>query len=195
MSPEELYEQYQHLAKETIYRMYNNPHGICRKHNIEMDDLLQYARTGLWKACLNHNPEKAKFVTHAINNIKWHLNERLNRETSLIHYAVNRDFAANEKYELISMDYDLMEDEEGSKSYHEIIPSDGIPVLDNVIGDIEGNYMLSQLTYKQREAVELKLKGLNSNEIARILSMTGANVRHHLKLTKKKLINCQLEAI
>lgn len=36
-----------------------------------------YAKEGLWKACLDWNPEKSKFTTFAINNIRWNVQTRL----------------------------------------------------------------------------------------------------------------------
>jgi RNA polymerase sigma factor (sigma-70 family) len=192
-SPEELYNQYQHIAKETLFRMFPDIKGICRKHRIEFDDLLQYARTGLWKGCLSYQPNKSKFITHAINNIRWHVVERLRRETSMIKYNCNQDYDTSEIYGIVSMDVEINDSDNNHYTYHDVVADETIGTLENAIGDIEGDYILSRLTDKQRKVVELKIKGLNSNEIGRLLNMTGANARAHFNMSKNRLVKYQLE--
>jgi RNA polymerase sigma factor (sigma-70 family) len=185
VTPEEYFNEYQHLSKVTILKMFNNVNGICTQHRIELDDLIQYAATGLWKACLSYQPDKGtKFKTHAISNIRWHVNERLKRETSLIKYDSNK-FNDIEKFGLLSMDAEHSEYSDGHCTYHDIIPNDEITVEDSVFGKFEETQLLSQLNDKQRKIVKLIQKGLNTNDIARLWNMTGSNVRFHYGKAKK----------
>jgi DNA-binding NarL/FixJ family response regulator len=71
-------------------------------------------------------------------------------------------------------------------SYHDVIPSD-IDIEKDAFGNLGKEYILSQLTDKQRRVVELKAKGLNSGDISRMLNMTAANAREHLNKSKKRL--------
>jgi RNA polymerase sigma factor (sigma-70 family) len=187
MSPEDYFYKYQHIAKETVYKIFNNPKGICDQHRIEMADLFQYAATGLWKACITYDETKGtKFLTHAINHVKWHVNERLKRETSIIRYAINRDYEPNEIYGIMSIDAEHSDDSEGKNTYHDIIPSD-YDLLENVIGGIEGEQLFSQLTEKQKKIVRLLEKGLSSGEIGKMWGTTPQNVRAYIYNARKRL--------
>jgi RNA polymerase sigma factor (sigma-70 family) len=186
MNPYDIFDEYQHLAKVTILRMFPDPKGICRQHRIEMSDLQQYALEGLWKGCLSFNPNKAQIKTHLINNVRWFVSMKLKREVSLIKYDSNK-YNSIDKFGLVSMDGELNQNSDNEfSSYHDVIPSD-INVEIDALSDIEQNYILSKLTDKQRKVVELKANGLNSGDISRMLNMTAANAREHLNKSKKRL--------
>jgi RNA polymerase sigma factor (sigma-70 family) len=186
MSPYDIFDEYQHLAKVTILRMFPDPKGICRQHKIEMSDLQQYALEGLWKGCLSFVPNKSQIKTHLINNVRWFVAMKLKREVSLIKYDSNK-YNSIDKFGLVSMDGELNQNSDNEfSSYHDVIPSD-INVEIDALSDIEQNYILSKLTDKQRRVVELKAKGLNSGDISRTLNMTAANAREHLNKAKLRL--------
>jgi RNA polymerase sigma factor (sigma-70 family) len=189
MTSDELFESHYHIAKETIFKMFNNPKGICQQHRIEMSDLFQYAATGLWKACLTYEENKGtKFMTHAINHIRWHVKERLTRETSMIRYSINHEYDPSEIYGIMSIDEKHSKDSDGDNTYHDIIASD-VNVEENVMDDILSEYICSQLGSKQLEIIKLKEKGLSSGDIGRLWGMTAANVRHHANKAKLQLEN------
>jgi RNA polymerase sigma factor (sigma-70 family) len=189
MTPEEMFEENMHLVKNTLHKTYHDPRGLARSNHIEVEDLMQMGYTGLWKACISWNPEKGtKIRTHCINHIKWHLIERLKRETSLIKYDSN-SFNDIEKYGIMSMDAEHSEDADGHCTYHDIIANDSIDVETSVIGNIEEDHLLSTLNDRQKGIVKLIEKGLNTNDIARLWNMTGSNVRWHYAKAKKQLEN------
>lgn len=196
MSPEEYFTEHQHIAKETLYRMFPSPKGICKQHRIEMDDLKQYAVTGLWKACISYNSEKGtKFMSHAINHIKWHVCERLNRETSMIKYSCNHEYDPSEIYGIVSMDANLnMNSDNEFSSYHDVVASES-DLEEDVFSNINSEYILSQLGDKQKEIIKLKEKGLSSGDIGRLWKMTAANVRHHANKAKKQIEEYNLEVV
>lgn len=186
-NPNQIFETYKYLSEATIYKMFPNPIGIAQKHRIELSDLLQYAACGLWKGCLSYNPNKGTHVTtHLINNIRWHVNERLNRETSMIKYNPNSPF---DPYILISMDAEINDTEKDHNTYHDVIASDDIDVLENVIGDIEVKHILSQFNDKDRKVIELKIKDKTPNEISKITGTSASNVRMKLCKIKSQLCN------
>jgi RNA polymerase sigma factor (sigma-70 family) len=166
--------------------MFLDPKGICRQHRIEMSDLNQYALEGLWKGCLSFDPSKAQIKTHLINNVRWFVSMKLKREVSLIKYDSNK-YNSIDKFGLVSMDGELNQNSDNEfSSYHDVIPSD-IDIEKDAFGNLGKEYILSQLTDKQRRVVELKAKGLNSGDISRMLNMTAANAREHLNKSKKRL--------
>jgi RNA polymerase sigma factor (sigma-70 family) len=188
MTPEDYFYKYQHIAKETLYRMFPDVKGVARVNRIEVSDLKQIAAIGLWKACISYQPDKGtKFMTHAINHIKWHVTERLKRETSMIKYDSNK-FDQIEQYGIMSIDAEHSEDSDGQNTYHDILASD-YNLESNVMSNSEYVHILSQLNDRQREIVKLIEKGLNTNDIARLWDMTGSNVRHHYQKAKKLLEN------
>jgi RNA polymerase sigma factor (sigma-70 family) len=189
MSPDELFEQNMYLVKKTLYKTYHDVRGLAKSNHIEVEDLMQMGYTGLWKGCLSWNPDKGTQIrTHCINHIKWHLIERLKRETSLIKYDSNK-FNDIEKYGIMSMDAEHSDGSDGHNTYHDIITDDSINVETSVIGKFEEDCLLSTLNDRQRGIVKLIEKGLNTNDIARLWNMSGSNVRWHYAKAKKQLEN------
>lgn len=71
---EQLYEDYEKLVYSTAYKRYGNP-NYRDAHGLEMDDILQFGRMGLFRACKTHDSSgEATFATHAIRNIVWSIN-------------------------------------------------------------------------------------------------------------------------
>lgn len=185
-SPEEYFNTYQHLAKETLYKMFPNPKGVARQHGIEFEDLLQMSSLGLWKGCLSFNPSKSQIKTHLINNCRWYICERLKRETSLIKYDSNK-FNEIQKFGLMSIDAEVMESQYNvPKLYHDIIPSD-TDVQQDAMGNLTSDYIWSKLNDKQKEVIKLKEKGLSFREIGLMWGTSGQNVQHHFKKARIQL--------
>jgi RNA polymerase sigma factor (sigma-70 family) len=184
MNPEELYFKYEYLATKTLYHMFNNPRNIAKKHKLDFEDLLQYARTGVWLAVTKYNPEKnCKFSSYAISYVRWHVQERLTRECCIFKINANKhDW--NNMYSVISMD----DKGDETHSFHEMIPSD-IDVEENVMGDIGEEIILKQLTDKQKEIIRMKEKGMSYRDIGKCMNCTGENVRYFFKQAQKRLEN------
>lgn len=67
MTPRELYDTHAGIA-ERIGRKY------AARHPAHWDDLMQAARLGLWKACLNYDPARAagdRFEGYAAQRVQW----------------------------------------------------------------------------------------------------------------------------
>lgn len=186
MNAEELYHSHEDIAEITVYRMFQSPKRVARQHGIELDDLFQYARTGLWKGCLSYCEDKGKFKTHAINNIRWHILERLRRETDMIKYDINKKFTTDEKYKVISIDKNLKDNEEYD-TYHDIVGSD-INVENDVMDNLNGLEILNKLDNVQKEIVYLmEVKEMQLKDIGKMWNMTGENVRRILNKSKRRL--------
>jgi RNA polymerase sigma factor (sigma-70 family) len=185
MNAEELFESHYHIAKQTILRMFNNPKGICDQHRIEMDDLYQIARIGLWQAAQKYKSDQGtKFTTFAISNIRFYIKERLNRETSMIKYNPKLKLKANERYGIMSIDDKYSDD--GENTYHDIIASN-VDIEADVMNGLSVENILSRLTEKQRRVVELKIKDLNRKQISKLLNTSGEDVRTKLLRAKNRL--------
>jgi RNA polymerase sigma factor (sigma-70 family) len=160
--------------------MFPNPYGIARKHRIEIEDLFQYAACGLWKGILSYKSNRGQIKTHLINNIRWHVNERLNRETSMIKYNPNRKC---DKYRLISMDVEINDTAKDHNTYHDIVASD-VDVELHAISDIKVENILSEFNDKDRKVIELRIKDLSPTQIAKIMNTSPSNIR--MKIYKIK---------
>lgn len=184
MTPDELYEQYEHLANETMYRMFkNNIRSVCKRHSIDKEDLFQYAKTGLWKGCLSFDTSrKVKFTTHAINNIKWHVLERLGRETSLIKLEHNKKYTSKDLYKIVSLDFPLEYDIE---TFHSIVASD-YNINEHTEGNLYIDNVLNRLEGFEKEVLKCKLRGKTFEQIGNMNNMTGENVRRYMRRIRMK---------
>lgn len=195
MNPMDLYLKYEHISKETLYKVYKNPRLTAKQYRIDYEDLLQYAKTGLWIAATTYNPEKSKFITHAINHIKWHVNTKLIRECNVFKVNPNSSEWKDNMYKVVSMDaqLDTISDEE-YKEYHDIVASDS-DVVNDVESNIASEHILNALDDKQIEILKLRDKGMSYREIGELWNMTGANVKAKIYKARKQLENIYGEVV
>ena len=79
---EKLYSEYEDLIVPTIYRQFPLHKEFIAVHGLEMDDLIQYGRIGLYRACKNFDDSKGKSMrSHAIDNIIWKINDELTKDS------------------------------------------------------------------------------------------------------------------
>jgi RNA polymerase sigma factor (sigma-70 family) len=181
---EELYEKYEYIATKTLYHMFNSPRNLAKKHNIELEDLVQYAKTAVFIAAKKYNPEKnCKFSSYAISYVHWHVQERLSRECCIFKINPNKhDW--NNMYSVVSID----DKGDETHSFHDLIPSE-TDVEENVMGNMGEELILNRLNDKQKEIIRLKEKGMSFRDIGKCMNCTGENVRYHYGIIQKKLEN------
>lgn len=69
---EELYLQYEHLVNATLIKQFPNRYDFAKLHGLEIDDLLQIGKMGLYKAAEEYSPSKGMaFQSYAISMIKF----------------------------------------------------------------------------------------------------------------------------
>ncbi|GLI82585.1 hypothetical protein ANABIO32_02720 [Rossellomorea marisflavi] len=186
MNPYDLYAEHEHYAAQTLHRMFPDPKGIAKVNRIEYEDLTQYAKLGLWKACLSYKPDKAKFTTHAINNIQWYVKERLAREVSLIRYPANNPPPIEDRFKLFSPDEQCIEHDDNSMTYHDIIPSE-YDIMDEISGSLLYDALEKVCSSRELELVDYRIAGKTSDQIGEIMNLTGSRVRSIWRLIRKKL--------
>ncbi|WP_165786719.1 sigma-70 family RNA polymerase sigma factor [Heyndrickxia camelliae] len=187
LTPEELYNKYQHYAERTLCEVFPDPHNLAKKKGIEYEDLVQYAKLGLWIGCLTYNPKKSKFNTHAINSIKWNLFKSLNKENGLIKLEEKRKYSESELYDVVSMDQQIFDDNE-EKTLHELIASKD-DTYKTGLGNVLINECLNRLTGFQKEILKLRLEEYTFEQIGSMYNMTKEAIRQHMKKMKVKFIN------
>lgn len=195
MDAYELYEKHEHIAKETLFRMFTHPKGIARKHKIEFADLLQYARLGLWIAATTYDQSKAKFITHAINHIKWKVTTSLERECMPMKVNPNNRVWVDNMYTFISIEENInASDSYDVKTYHDIIASD-LDTVEEAFDNIYSSRITDNLDETQLEILRLKEEGLSYDKIGDLWNMTGANVQAKIYKARKKVRECLEEAM
>lgn len=186
MNPEELFNEYKHLVKETLIRYYKSPRKLAQQHKIELEDLYSYGFTGLWKACITFDPTKAQIKTYAISNIKWHINERLKRECHMFKLEQNRKYKKDEIHKINYLDSELKDSKNEGLTYHEIIPSDK-DTFEEVSSNLEHSRIFNALDDKEQRIISLKLQDKSNKEVGDILGMTGSNVSYLIKKMRNKV--------
>lgn len=180
MSPEELFEKNKVLAEATVFKMFNNPRKVAKDKRMELNDLYQYAYMGLWVACNNWDESKAKFNTHAINNIKWSIMRGLDNDDNYKRCK----YKPNSKENDVKMEYLDNAPKEDGITYHEILP-DKTDIFSDAHSNIVAPKLLEGITPKQKEAVLLKAQGYNCQEIGKMLGMSRENARQLIARASK----------
>lgn len=191
MSPEELYAEYEHLVKETLYKSYKIPYAIAKEHNIDFEDLSQYGRTGLWKACITYESAKSGFKTHAINNIKWHINERLKRECSIFKLHANKKYNKDEMLKVTFMESEVrLGSGEDVSTYHDILPSDS-DTFEEAYNSMQSTNIFNLLDEKEKAIVLMKMKDASNREIGKQIGVTGVQISNYMKKIRAKVTEFQ----
>lgn len=70
-TPKELYEKYEYLVPITVGKNFSNS-SYREAHMLELDEILQFGRIGLYEACKSYDDSKGKsFRNYAIDRIIW----------------------------------------------------------------------------------------------------------------------------
>lgn len=185
-TPRKLFDEYKHLAPTTLKKTLYNPHELAKKYTIEYDDLLQYAYTGLWTACVNYNNTKSSFQTFAINNIRWSVLSGLNRECSLIKYDVNNPPSDEDTYQVISIDATIEQEDGNEIDRHETIPDDE-NIEEKAINKLISDELLQTLTDREKKIIHMKFLDMTETEIADQLNVTKQAINKAYHNIQKKV--------
>ncbi|MFS1518646.1 sigma-70 family RNA polymerase sigma factor [Bacillus sp. SCS-151] len=189
---EKLFTENKHIAIQTLFKMFgNNPKGIAKKNGLDYDDLVQFAYTGLWKGCISYDENKTKFITHAINNIRWNVLTRLRYESNIVS---NKNQPLSEENTVKYYYLDKPVDGEEGGTCHDIVGfNDNIE--EKVSSRIYSIKILSYLTDKQKKAVHFKAQGYDNAKIGEMMGTTRENVRVLLLRAKERLERTYNETI
>jgi RNA polymerase sigma factor (sigma-70 family) len=190
---EDLYHEYEHYATETLYRMYENPNNIAKSHRIEFEDMLQFAKIGLYNACLSYDPSKAKFSTYAINTIKYAVKTSLNRETRIFKYNMNKAATERDKYQLLSCDENI-KGTEGDLTLHDLI-GNGYVLEDDAANREYVRYIEDNIEPDILEMIKMKSKNVSLSKIGEKFGLSGERIRQKIVSVRKQLETAGWEAI
>lgn len=167
------YEQ-QQLVTDNHNLIYSYAHN----RNVSLDDYYDLLAIGLCKAAKSFDKEKGKFTTYAYRCMQNELNmywRSLNSKSSIpqdsiLHYHAQQNNQITDDKDFSELFYDC----------------DSYESIDYAI-------MLSEFTnsleYKEREIVDMLIRGMNHSEIAEELSCSRQNIDYYARIIKNKLFD------
>lgn len=178
-----LYENSEELAYSTVQKRFNSA-SFMSFHGLTPDDLKQYGRIGLYKACKDYDSTKgAQFKTYAINRIVG----------SIINESV-KDSLGNINRSTFELARRVSMDSKSCGSIDEdLVLHDVVGVEDNGFGEIETNMFLDSvkttLSSELAMIIKMKIDGCTLEEIGAETGVSKQAVEQMLKRNKEKVIN------
>jgi RNA polymerase sigma factor (sigma-70 family) len=195
MNAEELlFDEYHHLVKVTLNKMFHNPRSLAESKGLTYDDLLQYGRLGLLDACRSWEKKQlGSFRNFAIRNIKWSIGKYIPREQLNHSYYryYQKDDDKNKRITLLSMNHQPFGSDDETNLY-DVISSDNInhfneSIESQVVSELENNELFNILKPHEKEMVQMKLKGMIEKEIATYYGVSRQCINMKFKQIQKKI--------
>ncbi|MGG0258443.1 sigma-70 family RNA polymerase sigma factor [Bacillus mycoides] len=165
MTPEELFEEKQHLVIAAIKQRFGSmlrAKQIAEMNNMELDDLIQVGRMQLWELCLKYNPEKVKtFKKYTMTHMKWRMSDEIH--TKGTPFKVTRWTNAEERNQIDTQSIDLHKDGEIATNFFAVSPID---VEKEAMVSIQYQEAMSVLNEEEKIILTKKVYGFTDDEIA-----------------------------
>jgi RNA polymerase sigma factor (sigma-70 family) len=185
---DKLYHEHEHLAEETVYKVFPKPKLTAHRKGLDLEDLIQYAKTGLWIACTSYDDTKGtKFVTHAINHMRWHLMDRVKRECNPMKLSAREKYVFSEMYKIDSLDKDIAT-YEGPTTLHDLLASDTDVEGSAVDGVVLADMLGVAVTEQERRILELRLQDVQYSEIGKMYGCTRGNIQAKVKKLRERIL-------
>lgn len=180
---QKLFEENERLVYSTVNRRFNSPnfHDV---HGLTLDDLYQYGRLGLLRACETYDKSKnTKFSSYAMSNIAWSISVESKRDS-----LGNKTTANFDLLDRTSLDRELPQADDVNTTLYDILESYEAGYNDVEFDDLL-NRMDKQLPKALSTAVRMRLDGHVYEEIADALGVSQQAVRQRLKLNRSKIVD------
>lgn len=180
---EELYQENEKLVFATVQRRFGNP-AYRIQHGLDEDDITQFGRMGLLKACQTYDSTKGtSFQSHAINNIVWSITAEAKR------YSLgNINSRTNELADRVSMDISMESESGEPQTLHDLLADE-----DDSFNVAEVNYFIdtvkSEISEDVGNLIKMRVDGMSFDEIAQELGVSKQAVQQRLRRNKKKIID------
>lgn len=173
-----LYNKHEKLIYATIHRRFNNPHFL-ELHGLTFDDLKQYGRLGLYRACQEYDSTKGtKFSSFAISNIVWSINVEAKRDSLGSVRRSTFDLSGN-----TSLDEELSDGEENLYDFIGVEESEYERVMiDSLLKSIGQN-----ISKKLAEMISMRMDGYTFQEIGDHMGCSQQNVRGTILRNRDKV--------
>jgi len=175
MTPEELFEEKQHLVIAAIKQRFGSmlrAKQIAEMNNIELDDLIQVGRMHLWACCVKYDPGRAEtFNAYVMKGMKWAMSDELHMRGTP--FKVSRKVSHEEKNQINIHSIDLHRDEETVNEFYAVSP---INVEEEALLSVEFEEVTSVLEEKEKLIILHVGEGYTTREIARKFEMGKSTV-------------------
>ncbi|PEQ08058.1 sigma-70 family RNA polymerase sigma factor [Bacillus toyonensis] len=187
MTPEELFEEKQHLVHAAItqhFGSYAQASKLAKSNNMELDDLFQVARMLLWELCVKYNPKReATFNVYVMKFMKWRMSNELHIKGKVIRVGTN--VTSEERKNLTFHSIDIQIEDDTKDDYFAVSP---VNVEEEVMLSVEYTEALSKLTPQEKVIVVKKSQGYKDDEIGEELGKSRQTISR-LKTAAFKKIN------
>lgn len=195
MHPEELFNKHEYWARITIHRMFPEPNTYAMSKGLQIDDLYQFARIGLWNGCKSFDETKGNgtFRGHAIRNIKWYVLRAIQIQNSKFQYYKSRPNDDENRVNVLSINAKLNWVDSDELTYEDVLSSDNIYNFESTNPEAElfssfgEQEILRVLKPKDKELVQMRVDGLTYQEIANYYCTSRQNIQAKLKRIQRKL--------
>lgn len=179
---EQLYKKYEKYIKPTIYKKFPLHESFAATHGLDTDDLFQYARIGLYRACKSFDPKKGKSMrNHAIQSIIWSINVELKKDS--LNNVDNKSLVLMDKN---SLDIVVSTEESDELSLHDVLGKE-----DRGYNEVEMNNLLDSLSKSLSDnlvnIIKLRYKGFTFKEIGEAINQSPQYCDQLLKRNKEKI--------
>ncbi|PEE35593.1 sigma-70 family RNA polymerase sigma factor [Bacillus cereus] len=175
MTPEELFEEKQHLVIAAIKQRFGSitrAKQIAEMNNMELDDLMQVGRMHLWQCCVKYDAERAEtFNAYVMKGMKWAMSDELHMKGTP--FKVSRKVSHEERNKINIHSIDLHRGEETVNEFYAVSP---INVEEEVMSSIEFEEVTSVLEEKERAIILHIGEGYAIREIAMKFEMGKSTV-------------------
>jgi len=185
MTPEQLYKEYEKVVYVSINELIMYKKNFCLKKGMTIEDLEQYGRLALWKACLNCK-DVDRFAAYAYQVVKGAIKDLIFNNTSIHLIRLPHRNEQTEREEVsnyLSVD---KPNEETGMTILDNLNSHFSDVENYVIRKIEFEEKLSLMTKKQQSYLIDYLNGYSTTEIA---NKNGLNSQYGVSMAILKGVN------
>lgn len=170
MNRYKLFEENERLAYFTLHRYFPG-------YTID-EDLIQIAKLGLWKACLNYNPEKGQLATCAVIYIRNEVSTALRSKSPA--YTSSLDQAV------------ALEEGEGNTLLDFLAdPRAAVAMRD---AEFDFAQAMAQCTPQQRRIIALRIAGKSQAEIGQCVGCVQSKVSRELQRARKRILGGAVNA-
>lgn len=198
-NPEEIYKKYEHLAENTVHKLFQSPSGYAQSLHMELEDLYQFSKIGLWKGIqtfhtTTHNRTLKSFL---IANMRWAVHNGIWRATVQDRIYKSKDTSEENMATVISMSNSPQYDDENTNTFYDFVAVDNINTFDSteeypenmVVNKFAIEDIMNVLNENEKELVRLRTSNdqLMYKEIAEIYGVTKQCIGMKFKKIQQKV--------
>ncbi|MDO8159146.1 sigma-70 family RNA polymerase sigma factor [Bacillus toyonensis] len=189
MTPNELFEEKQHLVETVIkqkFKTIQKAEFVAKVNNMELNDLLQVGQLTLWEICLKKDLERIKNLDgYIVRAVKSNIIKEIHRKGKAIKLTSSVSWEERKKFQFASIDFEI-----NGRTEQDFLAAPHINVEETVITSIQCHEAINKLKPIERLILVRNIHGFSDEEIAiEIGSNRGTvNQRRNRAIKKNHLL-------